>query len=65
MGTVEVFSATVMATLHGPARAHVSIAMVLTGILLVLACLAFRSPYLLFFKPGQPPKLFPKMAFLE
>lgn len=37
MGTVEVFSATVMATLHGPAHAHVSIAMVLTGILLVLA----------------------------
>ena len=28
-------------------------------------CLAFRAPYLLFFKPGQPPTLFQKMAFLE
>lgn len=37
MGTVVVLSATVMAALHGPAHAHVSTAMVLTGILLVLA----------------------------
>lgn len=49
--------------LHGPARAHVSIAMVLTGILLVLAAWLSDLLTCCSFKPGQPPKLFKRWPF--
>lgn len=65
VGITEVMSVTVVPTLRGPDRVHISITVVLDGVLTGPSCLAFRPPrLLLYFMPAQPPKLFQEIVFL-
>lgn len=66
MGTIEVMSVTVVATLYGPGCDPIPMTMDFNDVFTGSGWLTFRSPHLLlYFKPAQPPKLFQKITLFE